>query len=202
MPQTYGAWIFSLFLASVFITFTLFFLRPKTIPERKSFGFVGSYFIVIFIEMFGIPLSIYFLYYLGYKQVLKTDLLYRISPILILSGPQRPHYVWLAIMIFHGLTLLIGMVLIILGWKQIYSKNNINKLVTNGIYKYSRHPQYIGILVISFGWLVQWPTFFGLVMWPILVLIYRWLALKEEAYLALKFKKEFIAYKNKTRSLL
>jgi len=32
-------------------------------------------------------------------------------------------------------------------------------LVTDGPYRYMRHPQYTEIFIITLGFLVQWPTF-------------------------------------------
>lgn len=61
----------------------------------------------------------------------------------------------------------VGVLLIVLGWWEVYRAKN--QLATEGIYRYLRHPQYLGILLVTAGWLVHWPTIPGLAMWPILM---------------------------------
>jgi protein-S-isoprenylcysteine O-methyltransferase Ste14 len=43
-----------------------------------------------------------------------------------------------------------------------------------------RHPQYIGFVLIMFGFLLQWPTLLTLAMFPVLVVMYVRLAISEE----------------------
>jgi protein-S-isoprenylcysteine O-methyltransferase Ste14 len=50
---------------------------------------------------------------------------------------------------------LTGLILVVIGWREIHRARN---LVTDGIYKYIRHPQYVGLFLILFGWLLHWPT--------------------------------------------
>ena len=45
---------------------------------------------------------------------------------------------------------------------------------------YVRHPQYVGFILIMIGFLLQWPTLATLVMFPILLFVYRRLAIREE----------------------
>ena len=92
--------------------------------------------------------------------------------------------------------MLIGGFLIIAGWKKIYHVKD--ELVTGGIYRYIRHPQYTGILLITFGMLIHWPTFITLFMWPILVLAYYGLAKKEEKEIEKKFGEIYQEYKSRT----
>jgi len=64
----------------------------------------------------------------------------------------------------------LGILLIVFGWREVYRTKD--RLATQGIYAYLRHPQYLGILLITGGWLIHWPTAIGLVMWPILMVAY------------------------------
>ena len=43
-----------------------------------------------------------------------------------------------------------------------------------------RHPQYVGFILVMFGFLLQWPTILTLLMFPVLVWMYVRLARKEE----------------------
>jgi protein-S-isoprenylcysteine O-methyltransferase Ste14 len=43
-----------------------------------------------------------------------------------------------------------------------------------------RHPQYVGFVIIMFGFLLQWPTFLTVLMFPVLVWMYGHLARLEE----------------------
>jgi hypothetical protein len=45
---------------------------------------------------------------------------------------------------------------------------------------YVRHPQYIGFVLVMFGFLLQWPTLITLAMFPVLVAMYVHLACVEE----------------------
>ena len=45
---------------------------------------------------------------------------------------------------------------------------------------YVRHPQYIGFILVMFGFLLQWPTILTLAMFPVLTVMYVRLARSEE----------------------
>ena len=47
-------------------------------------------------------------------------------------------------------------------------------------YSYVRHPQYVGFVLIMFGFLLQWPTMLTLAMFPVLTVMYVRLAKSEE----------------------
>jgi protein-S-isoprenylcysteine O-methyltransferase Ste14 len=89
----------------------------------------------------------------------------------------------------------LGLALIVLGWRQIHKGNG---LVTTGIYRFVRHPQYTGIFLFALGWLLHWPTITTLALWPILTAAYVWLALREEREIATKFGEEYQRYASRT----
>ena len=65
-------------------------------------------------------------------------------------------------------------------WKVLYDAQRRHQLATSGIYAYVRHPQYVGFILVMFGFLLQWPTLLTLAMFPILVFMYVRLARVEE----------------------
>src|SRR3990172_9146498 len=62
----------------------------------------------------------------------------------------------------------------------LFAAIRAGELATTGAYAHLRHPQYTGFVLIMVGFLPQWPTFATLLMFPILLLVYRRLALREE----------------------
>lgn len=61
-----------------------------------------------------------------------------------------------------------------------------------------RHPQYLGFVLIMVGFLLQWPTLATLVMFPILLLVYRRLAIREEREVAERFGEAWTRYSAQT----
>jgi len=76
----------------------------------------------------------------------------------------------------------------------------VNKLITSGIYKYSRNPMYLGLLMIVISTSIFYLNIFSLTT-PILFVcwINRFQIKREEIFLAEKFGKEYMLYKTKTR---
>ena len=73
-------------------------------------------------------------------------------------------------------------------------KNNSN-LVTTGIYRFTRHPMYYSLIIISFGVFLTKLSFYYLSLTIILSLLIKFKILLEEQYLKNRFKKYFL-YKN------
>ena len=105
--------------------------------------------------------------------------------------------------------LLIGMLILINPiFKFIKSKTTIdpikfkkvNKLITSGIYKYSRNPMYLGLLMVVISTSIFYLNFFSITT-PFLFYcwINRFQIKREEIFLTEKFGKEYILYKTKTR---
>lgn len=90
---------------------------------------------------------------------------------------------------------LAGIVLVVLGWHKIHRAEG---LLTDGLYKYIRHPQDMGLFLIMLGWILHFPTLLTLVIFPVLVVAYYWLARKEERELEEVFAGEYRKYKVQT----
>ncbi len=76
----------------------------------------------------------------------------------------------------------------------------VNKLVISGIYKYSRNPMYLGLLIIVIS-----SSIFYLNIYSILtpLFFYLWInrfqIKREEVFLTKKFGEDYLSYKKKTR---
>ena len=104
---------------------------------------------------------------------------------------------------------LIGMLILINPiFKFIKSKTTIdpikfkkvNKLITSGIYKYSRNPMYLGLLMLVTSTSIFYLNLFSITT-PFF--FYYWInrfqIKREEIFLTEKFGKEYLFYKTKTR---
>jgi methanethiol S-methyltransferase len=81
-----------------------------------------------------------------------------------------------------------------------YGYNGIqknHKLAVTGPYAWLRHTQYVGFIIIMFGFLLQWPTMLTLLMFPVLVYMYIRLARWEEREVTEEFGNEYKIYAEK-----
>ncbi|GAG77920.1 unnamed protein product, partial [marine sediment metagenome] len=86
-----------------------------------------------------------------------------------------------------------GILLIVFGWKNIHDAKG--QLVTTGIYRHVRHPQYLGFLLLTLGMNLEWTTFFTVLLWPVIAIVYYRLAKAEEKYSDELFGEEYRKYK-------
>lgn len=193
LPETmlYGNWMGAASWFILFATFIVFlpFNRKSTI---KPTGTYVAFIVASAFEMFGIPLSMYFLSW-AFGITIPRGLLW---------GHTLESYIGLWGMYLGTALNLLGGLLIFRGWKLIYNEywskdTGEGKLVTTGIYSYMRHPQYTGFILMTLGLLVHWATIPLLVMWPLLIIQYIRLAKKEEQEMITQFGDEYREYMEK-----
>jgi protein-S-isoprenylcysteine O-methyltransferase Ste14 len=192
----FGQWAYLIIWAGFFLLFLLFTPFYKK-SQRKPTTAYAAFVLALALEMFGVPLTMYVL-----TWALGTQL-----PEGVLWGHTLVQQVGLAGTNIMIVLALIGAILIIWGWRDIYKQywskdEGRGQLVTKGIYAYIRHPQYTGFLLITLGMMFEWLTLPLLLMWPILIWIYYRLAKKEEADMEAEFGQAYRDYKAHTRMFI
>ena len=80
---------------------------------------------------------------------------------------------------------------------------SVKALVTNGIYRFTRNPIYLGFLLLIIGMPLNSGYLSGVVVAPFFMSTLNRLVIeKEEAYLEEKFKEQYTGYKSRVRRWL
>ena len=175
--------------------FAYSFFKPRTTRDWRSFGAFSAFLVALFTEMYGFPLTIYLLS--GWLQSrfpgidwFSHDAGHLLE--MMFGWKVNPHFgpFHIASFIFIGG----GFVLLARAWKVLYDAQQIHTLATTGPYSYVRHPQYIGFILIMFGFLLQWPTVLTLAMFPVLTVMYVRLAKSEEREAIAEFGNAYTTY--------
>jgi protein-S-isoprenylcysteine O-methyltransferase Ste14 len=180
-PPAYGLWGLVLVNSVVFIFFAYSFFKPTTIRDWRSFSAFSAFIVALFAEMYGFPLTIYFLS--GWLQSRFPDVDWFSHDAghlleMMFGWKANPHFG-----LFHILSYVLigaGFVLIASAWRVLFDAQRTQTLATTGPYSYVRHPQYVGFILVMLGFLVQWPTILTLAMFPVLTFMYVRLARHEE----------------------
>ncbi|MFZ5673217.1 MAG: methyltransferase family protein [Pseudomonadota bacterium] len=194
MPA-YGLWSLVFLNSVIFIFFAFTFFKPTTKRDWRSFGAFSAFIVALFTEMYGFPLTIYLLS--GWLQTRYPEInwfSHDAGHLLeeLFGWRANPHFGP-----FHILSFIFiggGFVIISAGWKVLYEAQRKSTLATTGIYARIRHPQYVGFVLVMFGFLLQWPTLLTLVMFPVLVFMYWRLARREEQEVLTEYGEAYARY--------
>ena len=202
MPA-YGLWFLVVINSAIFILFAYSFFKPQTPRDWRSFGAFSAFLVALFTEMYGFPLTIYFLSGWLQSHYPGIDWFAHDSGHLLemlFGWKSQPHFGP-----FHLISFVLiggGFVLISAAWRVLYAAQNAGELAATGAYAYVRHPQYVGFILVMLGFLFQWPTLLTLAMFPVLVWMYVRLARSEEREAEAEFGDEYDRYANKTPAFI
>lgn len=191
----YNLWPLVIINSLVFIIFAFSFTKPKTKTDWRALGGFSAFIVALFTEMYGFPLTVYLLSgWLSSKypgMSLQTHNMGHLWES-IFGWKGDPHLNPLHLL--SNVLIFVGFVLLFKAWQQLFQAQKKHRLATTGIYAYLRHPQYLGFITIMFAFLLQWPTIPTLVMFPILLVVYRRLARYEEKTMIAEFGKKYTNY--------
>lgn len=177
----YGLWSLVIVNSAIFIFFAYTFFKPQTARDWRSFSAFSAFLVALFAEMYGFPLTIYFLSGWLQSRFPNVDWFSHDAGHLLemmfgwKANPHAGPFHILSFVFIGG-----GFVLISIAWKVLYEAQQTRSLANSGPYSYVRHPQYVGFILVMLGFLLQWPTILTLAMFPVLTLMYIRLAKGEE----------------------
>lgn len=191
----YGLWGLVALNAAIFIFFAFSFFKPRTSRDWRSFGAFSAFLVALFAEMYGFPLTIYLLS--GWLQSrypgvdwFSHDAGHLLE--MLFGWKANPHFGPFHLLSFAFI--LGGFLLISAAWKVLYEAQRRRTIATTGPYAHVRHPQYVGFVLVMFGFLLQWPTLLTLLMFPVLVVMYVRLARAEEREALAGFGEAYARY--------
>ncbi len=173
------------------------YLVPKSWKEWTRAGVIQAFIIAFYAEMYGFPLTIYFL-----ARFFGLDLQWAEGGNLWsqLFGTPTAHFI--AMLLGYAIVF-VGATFVAEGWRTIHRVRREGRLATDGVYARVRHPQYTGLFLIVFGeGVVHWPTIVSVVAFPVIVAAYTLLARKEEREMIRTFGDEYRAYQRRVPMLI
>lgn len=194
----YGLWTLVIINSALFIMFAFSFAKPESKRDWKSLGAFSAFIVALFTEMYGFPLTIYLITpWLQSRfpglDPLGHDAGHLWSTIFGLKGDPHfsPFHIASYVFIAGGFWIVAS------AWPILHRAIRTKTLANDGPYAVIRHPQYVGFVLVMFGFLLQWPTLITLVMFPILVFVYWRLSLSEERQVRAEVGEEYGRYASK-----
>ncbi len=187
--------------------------RPTVHTERGSsgvraaWGAVILFYLLVAFEVIIMvtPFTVYF--YSVYAPILTW--LERSAWTAWLTAFFLPHITYtgdpiLLTLAYGGPVLLtLGLAIFFLCAGQVYGAKLFRKgVVSGGLYRWIRHPQYLGLAIAGLGLLLYWPRFFILVTYVSMLFVYYLLARNEEGRMLRKFATGYAEYLGRTPMFL
>lgn len=195
MNGDYGLWTLVFLNSAIFIFFAFSFAKPQTNTDWRTLGTFSAFIVALFTEMYGFPLTIYFLSGWLTENYPGVDFFAHENGHLLhtfFGFEGNAHFDPLHIA--STAVIIFGFFILSSAWNVLHKAQKTRTLAISGWYARCRHPQYVAFILIMFGFLLQWPTILTLVMFPILVVVYIQLANKEEQMVISEFGDEYLSY--------
>ena len=199
----YGLWMLVILNSAIFIFFAFSFTKPQTKTDWRTLGAFSAFIVALFTEMYGFPLTIYFLSGWLSENYPDIDFLVHENGHLLhifFGFEGNAHFDPLHIV--SNVLIIMGFFILSSAWNVLHKAQKTKTLADSGWYARCRHPQYVAFILIMFGFLLQWPTIPTLVMFPILVVVYVQLANREEEKVISEFGDEYLSYMSNTPAWL
>jgi len=83
-----------------------------------------------------------------------------------------------------------------MGLKKVFrEKRDSPEVIKSGVFAYSRHPIYLGSILVYLGWILLTFSLSSLGIWIIIIIFYEFIATYEETLLLQQFGEEYVKYK-------
>ena len=186
---TFGWGVAAIMIVAVSWIFYRYF-APRAWREWAGAGLVQAFIIALYAEMYGFPLTIYLL-----VRSFGLDREYVSASLWSTVVGMGEMGMLISMVVGYGLAF-IGVGIFIQGWREVHRARQQDQLVTDGLYRFVRHPQYLGLFLALFGeGVVHWPTLFSVALFPLIVLTYFLLARSEERRMAEQFGDAYRTYR-------
>lgn len=179
-------------------------IPEKQKSTRRTFWAVSAFYLLIAFEFFymATPFALYF--YSVYGPGL--NILNRFSSLGWLESFFLPHLAIDTSSFLLNIRVEIGIALSVIGFagfcvgavQTYYHKLARKGVVTKGLYRIIRHPQYASLILCSFGILLLWPRYLVLVFSIAMLFVYYFLAKLEERECKEKYGSDYTGYLNRT----
>lgn len=116
----------------------------------------------------------------------------------ILFSSTLLNYIGILITVIGVSIFVIAMISMKTSWRVGIDKNTKTKLLSYGIYNYSRNPAFVGFNLMFIGLFLIYPNILTSIVLILNIMAIHRLILQEEKHLKNLFGTEYIAYKEKT----
>lgn len=166
--------------------------NPNVLPKDDSaYGLIGRYFKLTLVFLFIYTLLIFFFPHTDYEgfSINFLETIYF-------------KYIGITLMLFSLLWVLIAQFQMKNSWRIGIDEDLKTDLITTGLFKYSRNPVFLGMLISLIGMLLMIPTFISLSFLIIANILIQTQIRLEEEFLLKQHDDVYLQYKAKVRRFL
>ncbi len=110
-----------------------------------------------------------------------------------------PNTVLMGIRVFGSASFLLGSLIFVVCAVQVYLGKLLERGVArHGLYRFIRHPQYVGLAMAGLGLTILWPRFLTLMFLGLMLFLYYVLARDEERRMLARYPDTYLPYMERT----